>query len=140
MGATTIEVPSSHVAMASHPGQVTDLIKAAAAGHPDVPAEHGGLRSRASCGQPFRRLRRRQVRADSGRDQCGRLDRDKQQAVVAQLTAIAADTAGDPGLAGRTWVLFTEAPDGGWGLSSHARFTTSSGTRRARAMPPLCVG
>ena len=30
MGATTIEVPSSHVAMASHPAEVTDLIKAAA--------------------------------------------------------------------------------------------------------------
>jgi phenylpyruvate tautomerase PptA (4-oxalocrotonate tautomerase family) len=50
----------------------------------------------------------------------GALDRDKQLAVVAQLTAIAADAAGDPGLAGRTWVLLTEAPDGGWGLSGHA--------------------
>ncbi len=29
MGATTIEVPSSHVAMVSHPQEVTDLIKAA---------------------------------------------------------------------------------------------------------------
>ena len=29
MGATTIEVPSSHVAMVSHPHEVTDLIKAA---------------------------------------------------------------------------------------------------------------
>jgi len=34
---------------------------------------------------------------------------------VAQLTGIAADTGGDPGLAGRTWVLLTEAPDSGWG-------------------------
>jgi pimeloyl-ACP methyl ester carboxylesterase len=30
MGATTIEVPSSHVAMVSHPGEVTQLIKTAA--------------------------------------------------------------------------------------------------------------
>jgi len=30
MGATTIEVPSSHVAMVSHPGEVADLIRAAA--------------------------------------------------------------------------------------------------------------
>jgi hypothetical protein len=30
MGATTIEVPSSHVAMVSHPGEVADLITAAA--------------------------------------------------------------------------------------------------------------
>lgn len=30
MGATTIEVPSSHVAMVSHPAEVTQLITAAA--------------------------------------------------------------------------------------------------------------
>ena len=50
----------------------------------------------------------------------GALDRAKQLAVVQRLTAIAADAAGDPALAGRTWVLLTEAPDGGWGLSGHA--------------------
>jgi phenylpyruvate tautomerase PptA (4-oxalocrotonate tautomerase family) len=50
----------------------------------------------------------------------GALDRDKQLAVVERLTAIAADAAGDPTLVGRTWVLLTEAPDGGWGLSGHA--------------------
>jgi hypothetical protein len=31
MGATTVEVPSSHVAMVSHPDEVTALIKTAAA-------------------------------------------------------------------------------------------------------------
>src|SRR6266511_4389040 len=36
------------------------------------------------------------------------------------LTNIAADAAGGPALAGRTWVLLTEAPDGGWGLNGHA--------------------
>ncbi len=46
----------------------------------------------------------------------GALDRAKQLAVVERLTAIAAGAAGDPGLVGRTWVLLTEAPDGGWGL------------------------
>ena len=50
----------------------------------------------------------------------GALDRDKQLAVVARLTAIVADAAGDPSLAERTWVLLTEAPDGGWGLAGHA--------------------
>ena len=50
----------------------------------------------------------------------GALDRGKQLAVVDRLTAIAADAAGDPGLASRTWVLLTEAPDGGWGLAGHA--------------------
>jgi pimeloyl-ACP methyl ester carboxylesterase len=32
MGATTVEVPSSHVAMVSHPREVTDLIEKAAEG------------------------------------------------------------------------------------------------------------
>jgi phenylpyruvate tautomerase PptA (4-oxalocrotonate tautomerase family) len=50
----------------------------------------------------------------------GALDRAKQLAVVERLTAIAADAAGDPALTGRTWVLLTEAPDGGWGLNGHA--------------------
>jgi len=50
----------------------------------------------------------------------GALDRRKQLAVVERLTAIAADAAGDPGLTARTWVLLTEAPDGGWGLAGHA--------------------
>jgi phenylpyruvate tautomerase PptA (4-oxalocrotonate tautomerase family) len=50
----------------------------------------------------------------------GALDRDKQLAVVERLTSIAAEAAGDPALASRTWVLLTEAPDGGWGLSGHA--------------------
>ena len=50
----------------------------------------------------------------------GALDRDKQLAVVTRLTAIVAEAAGDPSLAERTWVLLTEAPDGGWGLAGHA--------------------
>ena len=50
----------------------------------------------------------------------GALDRDKQLPVVSQLTAIVAAAAGDPSLAGRTWVMLTEAPDGGWGLAGHA--------------------
>jgi len=50
----------------------------------------------------------------------GALDRDKQLAVVRQLTDIVAAAAGDPALTGRTWVLLTEAPEGGWGLAGHA--------------------
>jgi len=50
----------------------------------------------------------------------GALDRGKQLAVVDQLTSIVAAAAGDPSLASRTWVLLTEAPDGGWGLGGHA--------------------
>ena len=48
------------------------------------------------------------------------LDRDKQLKVVRQFTDIIAAAAGDPGLTDRTWVLLTEAPDGGWGLAGHA--------------------
>ena len=50
----------------------------------------------------------------------GALDRDKQLAVVERLTSIVADAAGDPSLVQRTWVLLTEAPDGGWGLAGRA--------------------
>ena len=50
----------------------------------------------------------------------GALDRDKQLAAVERLTAAVADAAGDPDLAQRTWVLLTEAPDGGWGIAGHA--------------------
>jgi phenylpyruvate tautomerase PptA (4-oxalocrotonate tautomerase family) len=50
----------------------------------------------------------------------GALDRDKQLAVVERLTAIVATAAGDESLPERTWVLLSEAPDGGWGLHGHA--------------------
>jgi phenylpyruvate tautomerase PptA (4-oxalocrotonate tautomerase family) len=50
----------------------------------------------------------------------GALDRDKQLALVASLTDIVAAAAGDPTLTQRTWVLLTEAPEGGWGLAGHA--------------------
>jgi len=50
----------------------------------------------------------------------GVLDRDKQLGVVWELTDIVAGSAGDPTLAERTWVLITESPEGGWGISGHA--------------------
>lgn len=50
----------------------------------------------------------------------GALDRDKQLTVVRELTDLVATAAAEPGLATRTWVLLTEAPDGGWGLQGHA--------------------
>ena len=50
----------------------------------------------------------------------GALDRDKQLAVVRQFTDLIAVAADDPTLTDRTWVLLTEAPDGGWGLAGHA--------------------
>jgi phenylpyruvate tautomerase PptA (4-oxalocrotonate tautomerase family) len=50
----------------------------------------------------------------------GALDRDKQLAVVTKFTELVASAAGVPSLSERTWVLLTEAPDGGWGLAGHA--------------------
>lgn len=50
----------------------------------------------------------------------GVLDRDKQLGVVNELTEIVAAAAGDPSLTGRTWVLITESPEGGWGINGHA--------------------
>src|SRR6266404_6376482 len=50
----------------------------------------------------------------------GALDRDKQIAVVEQLTNLVAEASGDESLKKQTWVLLTEAVEGGWGLWSHA--------------------
>jgi len=50
----------------------------------------------------------------------GALDRDKQVAVVRQFTDLVGQAASDPSLSDRTWVLLTEAIEGGWGLWGHA--------------------
>jgi phenylpyruvate tautomerase PptA (4-oxalocrotonate tautomerase family) len=50
----------------------------------------------------------------------GVLDRDKQLGVVKELTDIVTLASGDPTQADRTWVLITESPEGGWGISGHA--------------------
>ena len=50
----------------------------------------------------------------------GALDRDKQTTLVARLTDLVANAAGDPGAKSRIWVLLTEATPGGWGLWGHA--------------------
>ena len=50
----------------------------------------------------------------------GALNREKQLAVVRQFTDLVAAAAGDPSLTARTWVLLTEAVEGGWGLAGHA--------------------
>ncbi len=50
----------------------------------------------------------------------GVLNRDKQLGVVKELTDLVAAASGDPTAAGRTWVLITESPEGGWGIAGHA--------------------
>ena len=62
----------------------------------------------------------------------GALNRDKQLAVVAQFTGLVVAASGDADLAHRTWVLLTEAPDGGWGLDGHAH-TNEELVQAARA-------
>lgn len=62
----------------------------------------------------------------------GALNREKQLAVVRQFTDLVVAAAGDSSLAGRTWVLLTEAVEGGWGLAGHAN-TNSELIDAARA-------
>src|SRR5260370_183626 len=62
----------------------------------------------------------------------GVLDRNKQLGVVKELTDIVAAAGGDPTLTARTWVLLTESPEGGWGVSGHAN-TGAGLTATARA-------
>jgi phenylpyruvate tautomerase PptA (4-oxalocrotonate tautomerase family) len=69
----------------------------------------------------------------------GALDRAKQLAVVEQFTDIVADAAGRPELKERTWVLLTEAPDGGWGLWGHAH-TNAELVAAARAEAAKLAG
>ena len=61
----------------------------------------------------------------------GVLDRDKKLGVVREMTEIVAAAAGDPSLRDRTWVLISEAPDGGWGIDGHA-FTNAEIAQTAR--------
>src|SRR5712672_2702589 len=50
----------------------------------------------------------------------GVLQRAGQKQLVAEITRIVAKISGDPTQAGRTWVLLTEAAEGGWGLAGTA--------------------
>jgi phenylpyruvate tautomerase PptA (4-oxalocrotonate tautomerase family) len=70
----------------------------------------------------------------------GALDRDKQLAVVRQLTDLIAAAGADPSLTGRTWVLLTEAPDGGWGLAGHANTNAELVTAARAQIAELSAG
>ena len=48
------------------------------------------------------------------------LTRDGQRQLVTDATEIVARIAGDPSQAARTWVLLTEAAEGGWGIAGTA--------------------
>jgi phenylpyruvate tautomerase PptA (4-oxalocrotonate tautomerase family) len=48
------------------------------------------------------------------------LTREGQKTLVKEITDIVTQISGDPTQASRTWVLLTEAAEGGWGLSGTA--------------------
>jgi phenylpyruvate tautomerase PptA (4-oxalocrotonate tautomerase family) len=50
----------------------------------------------------------------------GALGREGQQQLVKEATELVARFAGDPSQAQRTWVLLTEAAEGGWGIAGTA--------------------
>jgi phenylpyruvate tautomerase PptA (4-oxalocrotonate tautomerase family) len=66
----------------------------------------------------------------------GALTRDGQKQLVKDVTGILAAICGDPSQAQRTWVLLTEAAEGGWGIGGIAfgreEFAALSRTRSER--------
>jgi hypothetical protein len=70
----------------------------------------------------------------------GALDRDKELSVVRELTGLVATAAGEPGLAARTWVLLTEAPDGSRGLQGHANTNAELVTAAREQIAQLQAG
>ena len=58
--------------------------------------------------------------ADADRRPPGVLNREGQKQLVTEVTQIVARIAGDASQAGRTWVLLTEAAEGGWGIAGTA--------------------
>ena len=50
----------------------------------------------------------------------GALSRDGQRQLVKEITEIVTKISGDPTQTSRTWVLLTEAAEGGWGLAGTA--------------------
>jgi phenylpyruvate tautomerase PptA (4-oxalocrotonate tautomerase family) len=50
----------------------------------------------------------------------GSLSRDGQRQITREATDIVVKVAGDAGLASRTWVILSEAAEGGWGIAGTA--------------------
>lgn len=68
----------------------------------------------------------------------GSLKRDGQKQVTKEATEIVARMAGDPSLSARTWVILSEAAEGGWGIAGTAfgREEFTELARRAAAARP----
>ena len=63
----------------------------------------------------------------------GSLNRQGQKQLVKEVTEIVTKLSGDPSQAGRTWVLLTEAAEGGWGISGTAFGREEFGELAAKA-------
>ncbi|WP_213813749.1 tautomerase family protein [Glaciihabitans sp. dw_435] len=63
----------------------------------------------------------------------GSLNREGQRQITREATDIVAAIAGDPTLTARTWVILTEAAEGGWGLAGTAFGVEEFGALAARA-------
>jgi len=63
----------------------------------------------------------------------GALNRAGQKQLVRDVTEIVTRISGDPGQASRTWVLLTEAAEGGWGLAGTAFGKEEFGALAAKA-------
>jgi phenylpyruvate tautomerase PptA (4-oxalocrotonate tautomerase family) len=74
--------------------------------------------------------RQRAHRSRPSPDASRRAECEGQKQLVADVTQIVARIAGDPSQAGRTWVLQTEAAEGGWGNCRHGVW--ARGVRGAR--------
>ena len=48
------------------------------------------------------------------------LSQEQRAGITTEITALAGELAAEPGVAERTWVLFHEAVDGGWGIGGRA--------------------
>ena len=63
----------------------------------------------------------------------GSLNREGQRQLVREATEIVSKIAGDESQGARTWVILTEAAEGGWGLSGTAFGVEEFGALAARA-------
>jgi phenylpyruvate tautomerase PptA (4-oxalocrotonate tautomerase family) len=63
----------------------------------------------------------------------GSLNREGQRQLTTEATEIVARIAGDETLRARTWVIITEAAEGGWGLAGTAFGKEEFGALAARA-------
>ena len=63
----------------------------------------------------------------------GSLNRDGQRQLTREATEIVATISGDASQAARTWVILSEAAEGGWGLSGTAFGQEEFGALAARA-------